>query len=216
VQALHSDAEPDRMNFKSRPGPGTIIAILALVLALGGTAVAAKRYLITNSKQIAPKALQEIAAMAAKEAPASSPGATGTPGPAGPKGDPGPKGDTGERGPIGPAGPPGPPGEAIGSDGSEIGWVVVDGEGNPVRASGPGITAARQGGAPAGSYEVTLGSNITACAYQATIAGATSGVPTPAYVTVGRLPSSSVTVVVQTAGTDGTLIDRGFHLTVLC
>jgi hypothetical protein len=199
------------MNFKlPRPSLGMAIAVLVLVLALGSSAVAAKRYLITTTKQISPKALGEITSAAAKAASAGSPGAPGAPGTPGPQG---PKGDAGERGPIG---PPGPPGEAIGSAGGEIGWVVVDDKGIPVRASGPGIASARQAGAPAGSYEVTFGSNIMACAYQATIAGATSGIPTPAYVTVGRLPSSSVTVVVQTAGTDGTLVDRGFHLAVLC
>lgn len=206
--------KPGPMNLKSlRPNVGTMIAILALVLALGGSAVAAKRYLITTTKQISPKALQEIATAAAEQATAGAPGAPGIPGPQGPKGDAGPKGDTGERGP---AGPPGPPGESIGSGAGEIGWVVVDGTGTPVRASGPNIAAGRQAGIPNGSYEVTFPSNITECAYQATVAEATSGVPTPGYVTVGRLPSSSVTVVVQTASTDGVLSDRGFHLTVLC
>ena len=205
------------MNFKSpRLSPATLIAVLALVLALGGSAVAAKRYLITTSKQIAPKALQEIAAVAKQSSPGSdgAPGAAGATGPQGPKGDPGPKGDTGERGP---AGPQGPPGESIGSGAGEIGWIVVDGEGNFVRASGPNIGVARQAGADAGSYVVTFATtNISECAYQATVAGATSGIPTPAYVTVGRPPASTNTVVVQTAGTDGTLADRGFHLTVLC
>jgi hypothetical protein len=202
------------MNLKSlRLSPGTVIAVLALVLALGGSAVAAKRYLITSSKQIAPKALQEITAAASNQGSAGAPGASGAqgiPGPQGPKGDPGPKGDRGETG------PPGPPGESIGSGAGEIGWAVVDGEGKLVRASGPGINASRQTGAATGSYEVTFASNITACAYQATVAGATSGIPTPAYVTVGRPEASATTVVVQTAGTDGTLADRGFHMTVLC
>jgi hypothetical protein len=186
-----------------------VIAILALVLALGGSAVAAKRYLITSARQISPKALQEIAATS-KPSGSATPGAPGGTGPQGPKGDPGPKGDTGERGPIG------PPGESIGSGGGEIGWVVVDGAGNLVRASGPGITAARVEGADTGSYAVNFPSNVSDCAYQATVAGATSGVPTPAYVTVGRPPTSTTSVVVQTAGTDGVLADRGFHLTVLC
>ena len=94
--------------------------------------------------------------------------------------------------------------------------MVVDGAGTLVRKSGPGISSERVSGADTGTYAVTFTSNISDCAYQATVAGATSGIPTPAYITVGRTPESTSTVVIQTAGTDGTLTDRGFHLTVLC
>jgi hypothetical protein len=201
------------MNFKlPRPNLGIAIAVLVLVLALGGSAVAAKRYLITTTKQISPKALQEIAAAAGKQA-APAPGATGTPGPPGLKGEPGPRGETGERGPTG---PPGPPGESIGSGAGEIGWAVVASDGTLGRASGPNITSARVSGADTGTYEVSFPSDVRACAYQATVAGPSSGVPTPAYVTVGRPADSVESVVVQTAGTDGVLDDRGFHLTILC
>ncbi len=45
-----------------RPSPAIIIAMLALVVALGGTAVAASRYVITNSSQIKPSVLSELRA----------------------------------------------------------------------------------------------------------------------------------------------------------
>ena len=39
------------------PGPGTVIAVIALVAALGGTAYAAKKYIITSKSQIKPSVL---------------------------------------------------------------------------------------------------------------------------------------------------------------
>lgn len=198
------------MNSTSRrPSPGTVIAVVALVLALGGTAVAAQRYLITNTKQISPAVLKQLSAMAAKQGGTGAPGTPGTQGPAGPQG---PKGEAGARGP---AGPPGPPGESIGSGAGEIGWAVVTGEGSVARDSGPGISASRVSGATAGSYTVTFPSDVSSCVYEGTIAGAT-GVPSPGYISVGAAPGEVTSVLVQTSGTDGVLADRGFHLTVLC
>jgi hypothetical protein len=196
--------------------PTTVIAVAAVVLALSGTAVAAQRYLITNTKQISPAVLKQLAAMGAKQAKLSAPG-TGATGPQGPKGERGPAGERGlqgERGPEGKEGPPGPPGEAIGGGTGEIGWAVVSGEGILARSSGAGITSKRVEGAPAGSYEVTFPSSIGSCAYQATVAGSSPGVPSPAYVSVGSI--SATTVLVQTASTAGTLTDRSFHLVVTC
>ena len=200
------------MDSKSRRiNPATVLAVIALVLALGGTAVAAKRYLITTTKQISPKALKEIGALAAKGANGAQvvPGSEGTPGPRGEKGDRGEKGERGERGPSG------PPGEAIGSTGGEIGWAVVTGEGTLVRASDPAITASRVPEAEDGAYLVHFPSNVSNCAFQATVAGSI-GVPSPGYVTVGKSLTSEETVLVQTSGTDGVLADRSFHLAVLC
>jgi hypothetical protein len=217
VQASGANAENRSVNPKPRRlNPSLVIAVLALVLALGGSAVAAKRYLITNTKQISPKALQEIAAVAAQQGSTGATGAPGSPGVVGPQGPRGETGPQGERGLTGATGPPGPPGSSIGSGAGEIGWAVIDGQGTLVRASGPGIGAERVPGADTGSYVVSFASNISECAYQATVAGPTSGIPTPAYVTVGRPTESTTSMVVQTSGTDGVLADRGFHLTVLC
>ena len=93
-----------------KPAPATTIAIVALVVALSGSAVAASRYIITSTSQIKPSVLQALrGSVAAKGAPAK--GATGATGPTGPQGPPGPGGRQGVTGPTGPAGVQGPNGQ---------------------------------------------------------------------------------------------------------
>src|SRR3954453_6181614 len=75
-----------------RPSPALIVAIAALVVAFGGTAMAAKKYVITKTTQIKPSVLPQLRKT----------------GPAGPTGLPGPAGPAGERGPAGTAGVAGP------------------------------------------------------------------------------------------------------------
>ena len=53
---------------RRRPSPTTVIAVLALVLAIGGTAVAASRYVITSKSQIKPSVLHELRSEAAMTA----------------------------------------------------------------------------------------------------------------------------------------------------
>ena len=81
--------------------------MVALVVALGGTAVAASHYIITRTNQIKPSVLRTLrastgakgtAAVAGAQGPA---GATGAQGPAGAQGVPGPTGLTGVQGPQG-------------------------------------------------------------------------------------------------------------------
>ena len=64
--------------FKLRRPPATtmpwIVACVAIVLAMGGTGLAAKKYLITSTKQISPKVLVKLR---------GAKGARGLPGPAG-------------------------------------------------------------------------------------------------------------------------------------
>ncbi len=205
-------------NLFRRIRPTTVIAIAAVVLALSGTAVAAQRYLITNTKQISPTVLKQLTAMAVKQAKTT--GGTGANGAQGPQGERGPagergaQGEPGKEGKEGKEGPPGPPGSAIGGGSGELGWAVVTGEGVLARSSSAGITANRVTGVSEGSYEVTFPSSVSGCAFQATVAGSTVGVPSPAYIAVGAISADSV--LVQTAGTTGTLTDRSFHLSVFC
>ena len=84
---------------------------LALFFAMTGGAYAAKKYLISSTKQISPKVLQQL----------QKPGPKGTAGPAGPAGPTGPAGPAGPSGPAGPAGT-GTKGEngAAGADGASV------------------------------------------------------------------------------------------------
>jgi hypothetical protein len=71
-----------------KPSPAVLVAAVALFVALGGTAVAARHFLITSTRQIKPSVLREL------------------------KGVTGPSGRTGASGPQGASGAPGPPGPA--------------------------------------------------------------------------------------------------------
>lgn len=80
---------------------GLIVAVVALVAALTGSAFAAVDKLSPQEK----KEVKKIAKSFAKKGP------TGPQGLAGPAGAPGAKGDTGAKGATGPEGPEGPTGE---------------------------------------------------------------------------------------------------------
>ncbi|HET9154320.1 MAG TPA: hypothetical protein VFN85_09425 [Solirubrobacterales bacterium] len=85
---------------------GFVIAIVALIVALGGAAYAALPGL--NSKE--KKEVKKIAKKFAKQGATGAPGAPGVMGPAGARGDSGAKGDTGAPGAPGETGPEGPSG----------------------------------------------------------------------------------------------------------
>ncbi len=76
-----------------------VIAWLALFVALGGTGLAASRYVITSPNQIKPTVLKQL---------------RGGKGASGPRGEPGPQGPTGATGLTGTTGPTGPKGETGG------------------------------------------------------------------------------------------------------
>jgi hypothetical protein len=94
---------------RRKPTPTAVIAIAALVVALSGTAVAARHYIITSTSQIKPSVLRALRAVGAKgttaiagpQVPAGAVGPQGPPGAAGLQGPPGPTGLTGARGPQG-------------------------------------------------------------------------------------------------------------------
>ena len=72
-----------------------IVACVAIVLAMGGTGLAAKKYLITSTNQISPKVLAKLH---------GAKGARGLPGPAGAAGAKGANGANGAPGAPGAAG----------------------------------------------------------------------------------------------------------------
>ncbi len=89
-----------------------VVATLALFLSVGGTAIAAKHYLITSKKQIAPAVLKTL------------------------KGKPGAPGKPGATGATGAAGPAGAPGSSLAHA-----LVVVNGPGNPILTENAGFTS---------------------------------------------------------------------------
>ena len=89
------------MRRRMRVSPATVIAGLALVFAMTGGAYAAKKYLITSTKQISPSVLKSLQG---KAGAAGAPGAQGPAGPAGAQGAQGPAGSGGAKGEAGAAG----------------------------------------------------------------------------------------------------------------
>src|ERR1700684_522797 len=93
---------------RMRVSPTTVIASLALVFAMTGGAYAAKKYLITSTKQISPSVLKSLQG---KAGPAGANGPAGPAGPQGPAGGTGGKGENGKEGAAGKNGENGKPGE---------------------------------------------------------------------------------------------------------
>ncbi len=83
-----------------------VVATMALVFAMGGSAMAAKHYLITSTGQISPKVLKALEAGIARKVPPGAPGKEGAAGKesaAGKDGAPGKEGLPGKEGPQGTA-----------------------------------------------------------------------------------------------------------------
>lgn len=78
-----------------KPSPAFVLAGLALFVALGGSAAAARHFLVTSTRQIKPSVLRELRGAGVR---------------GGPRGPIGPPGRAGAAGPPGPPGEPGPPG----------------------------------------------------------------------------------------------------------
>jgi hypothetical protein len=89
-----------------------VIAGLALVFAMTGGAYAAKKYLITSTKQISPGVLKQLRG---KAGVVGAPGVAGAQGAQGPAGPAGPAGSAGAKGETGPAGPKGEKGATGGA-----------------------------------------------------------------------------------------------------
>jgi hypothetical protein len=96
----------------------SLVAVIALVFAMSGGAYAAKRYLITSTKQISPSVLKKLKGANGKPGANGANGAVGATGPAGSQGSGGSQGATGPAGAPGKEGPAGAPG-APGKEGPE-------------------------------------------------------------------------------------------------
>jgi hypothetical protein len=96
-----------------------VVATMALVFAMGGTAVAAKHYLISSTSQISPQVLKALELKIASRVKPGSPGAEGA------QGKEGPAGREGKEGAAGKEGSPGKEG-LTGNEGKEGKAVDVD------------------------------------------------------------------------------------------
>ena len=212
---------------RRRPGPELVVALLALVVACSGTAVAGVS-LATNS--VGTAQLKQDAVTSAKVRNgtlkkkdfkpgtllAGSVGPAGPAGPAGPQGQPGATGSTGATGPAGPTGQTGQPGQtgatgAAGPPGSVTGWVMVHPNGDVMDSEGPSVTVTRtfEGGYCIGGAFAS-GSD----AFLISVLGIFSGFATvnPTGINNG-CPVGQVRVV--TFSTSGTLTDRYFTVAAL-
>jgi hypothetical protein len=79
------------------PGPAMVVAVGALVVASTGSAIAAKRYLLTSTKQISPSVLKQLRGQTGKQGPRGAQGAVGA------SGASGAGGAGGAPGPVGPS-----------------------------------------------------------------------------------------------------------------
>jgi hypothetical protein len=191
------------------PSPALVISILALVVALSGTAIAAKRYLITNTKQISPAALKQLTKLAAVQARQGAAGAAGAAGMAGATGAAGAAGVNGERGAAGP--------------GAVVYWAVVNSNGSLARHGTSNVEVEKLGEGKAGeegSYVVKFESDVSQCAYEAAIGlSGAENTANPGFATVVARAGEPRGVEVQTYGAftaEPELQDKGFHLAVFC
>jgi hypothetical protein len=139
-------------------------ATLALLLAMGGGALAATHYLITSTSQIAPTVLGQLRGT---RGPQGVPGRAGKTGPRGKTGKQGPRGKPGgPRGKTGHEGPPGPPG-VVGVQGVQgfEGPRGFRGERGPPGASAYSPLPAGQ--SESGVYSVNVGGSPTKVEYDA-------------------------------------------------
>jgi hypothetical protein len=91
-------------------------------------------------------------------------------------------------------------------------WAVANASGSLSRSSGT-TSAGRVG---VGRYEVIFNQNVSNCAYVGSVGdpGAITGVG--GAVSVARRSGNANGVRVDTRDTSGTLLDRGFHVVVVC
>jgi hypothetical protein len=195
------------MKFR-KPSASMVVALIALVMAMGGSAVAAS---LITSKQIkngtiqladiskkAQKSLKGKAGAQGPQGPAGAQGAQGAQGVQGAKGDKGDKGDTG--------------------DSATTLFAAINSDGTVVSSKASGVAGSETTGV--GTYRVYFDQNISACTAQATASDLGQA---PETINVGFQGSvisgaggTNNGLFIQTANNAGTLVNSGFQLAVFC
>lgn len=169
------------------------VALLALFVALGGTAAAATALVPRDSvgtRQVINGSLQK--ADLSKRAVKQLRGTRGAPG------------APGLRGAQGPTGATGPPATRL--------WAMVTSAGALSRGSGvvsvtPGAT---------GSYVVVFNQNVSACGYLAQIADPGTSTPTLGQIATNLRLDNPSALQVTTGSTSGAAAARPFMVAVFC
>lgn len=139
-------------NLRKRVSYANVAMTIAIVLAMGGGAYAANKFVITSIKQIKPSVVAQLKGKAGKAGPVGSQGPVGPQGPKGENGAPGTNGKDGVNGQAGSVGATGPAGAtgatgpkgATGTTGSQ-GAIGTQGATGPGGATGPTGAAGAQG-----------------------------------------------------------------------
>ena len=176
-----------------RPSPAMVVACAALVVALGGTGVAAVKVLVPRNSVGSLQVIDH--SLLAKDFK--------TP-PKGPQGVPGAAGPAGAAGAAGAAGPAGPAGAAASKS-----WAVVKSDGTLVRQSGVSSVSHTSNG----RYTVGFSSDISACAWLATATNTGSG--TLSGVEISTNKDTNTTVRVATSFGGGAA-DEDFAIAAFC
>ena len=192
-----------------------VVASIALLVALGGTSVAAVSQLAANSvgtsqlknNAVTTPKIKNSAVNASKlasNAVVTAKIANGTIQPADLSSAAKTSGPPGAQGPQGPSGPAGAP--------AATGWASVDANGTLVRNK----SAASAQKNAVGQYQVIFSQDVTGCSYQVTPGGPGTGVSF-AEISAGQLPNVAAGVrVFALTATGAAFTDTPFFLAVFC
>jgi hypothetical protein len=92
-------------------------------------------------------------------------------------------------------------------------WAVIDSDGTIARSLG--ATGSVNVASVTGSYEVTFDRNVSGCAFDVSLGGPDT-TTYPGYSSAARLAGDSTGVSVYTTDANANPTDRPFHLVVLC